>query len=93
MEAPITPTEVPRKTITPEEGRDLGRKAFKRVEIRDFKTFLLDQITDPIQPRSYRSPASDPFDLGQRRLHPVLFSALVCFGLLFAAFLSFTYWR
>ena len=92
MEAPITPLEMPLKTITPEEGVVLGSNAYKRGQVRDFPTSLLDLITDPIQPRSYK-PDADPDDPGRRRLHPLLVSGLLCFGLLFVVFLYFSYWQ
>jgi len=92
MEAPITLIEMPLKTITSEEGVILAKKAHKRGQVRDFRTSLLDLITDPIQPRSYK-PEADPDDPGRRRLHPMLVSGLVCFGLLFAVFVYFSYWQ
>ena len=92
MEAQNTSAEMPLKTISPEEGVVLIRKAFERGQVRDFPTTLLDRITDPIQPRTFRSNA-DPDDPGRRRLHPILVSGLVCFGLMFVVFLYFSYWR
>ena len=93
MEAPNTPTEVPLRTITPEEGLALVREAFKLRQVRDFQTFLLDHITDPVEPRSYSPDSRNPDDPGRRRLHPLLVSGIVCFGLLFAVFVYFSYWR
>jgi hypothetical protein len=49
-------------------------------------------MTDPIQPRSYRTDA-DPDDPGRRRLHPILVSGIVCFGLMFVIFFYFSYWK
>ncbi len=49
MESKNTTIEMPLTTITQEEGVALARKAFKRVQVRDFKTSLLDRITDPIR--------------------------------------------
>jgi hypothetical protein len=92
MEAPITPLEMPLKTITPVEGVVLASKAYKRGQVRDFPRFLLDCITDPIQPRSY-GLSCEPDDPGRRRLHPILVSGLVCFGLMFVIFLYFSYCR
>jgi len=92
MEALITSAEMPLKTISAEEGVVLIGKAFERGQVRDFPTSLLDRITDPIQPRSYR-PDADPDDPGRRRLHPILVSGLVCFGLMFVVFLYFSYCR
>jgi len=83
---------MPQMTISWEEGVVLIRKAFGRGEVRECPTYLLDRITDPIQPRSYR-PDADPDDPGRRRLHPILVSGLVCFGLMFVMFLYFSYWR
>jgi hypothetical protein len=83
---------MPLKTINAEEGVVLIGKAFGRGQVRDFPTCLLDRITDPIQPRSYRTDA-DPDDPGRRRLHPILVSGFVCFGLMFVIFLYFSYWR
>ena len=45
----IRPIEMPLRTITQEEGVALARKAFKRGQVRDFQTSLLDRITDPVQ--------------------------------------------
>ena len=92
MESKNTTIEMPLTTITQEEGVALARKAFKRVQVRDFKTFLLDRITDPIRKYSYK-PDANPDDPGRRRLHPILVSGLVCFGLMLAVFLYFSYWR
>jgi hypothetical protein len=92
MEAPITPVEMPLRTVTPQEGVVLAKKAYKRGQVRDFPTSLLDRITDPVQPRAYRPDAVSD-DPGRRRLHPILVSGLVCFGLMFVIFLYFSYWR
>ena len=92
MESKTAPIEMPLTTITQEEGVALARKAFKRGQIRDFKTSLLDRITDPIRRYSYK-PDANPDDPGRRRLHPILVSGLVCFGLMLAVFLYFSYWR
>jgi hypothetical protein len=92
MESETTLAEVPLKTISPEEGVVLIGKAFGRGQVRDYRTWLLDLITDPIQPRSYNSDA-DPDDPGRRRLHPILVSGIVCFGLMFVIFLYFSYWK
>jgi len=92
MESKNTTIEMPLTTITQEEGVTLARKAFKRVQVRDFKTSLLDRITDPIRKYSYK-PDANPDDPGRRRLHPILVSGLVCFGLMLAVFLYFSYWR
>ena len=92
MEAPNIPIEMPLKTITQEEGVALARKAFKRGQVRDFQTSLLDRITDPVRKYSYK-PDANPDDPGRRRLHPILVSGLVCFGLMLAVFLYFSYWR
>ena len=92
MESNNTTIEMPLTTITQEEGVALARKAFKRVQVRDFKTSLLDRITDPIRRYSYK-PDANPDDPGRRRLHPILVSGLVCFGLMLAVFLYFSYWR
>jgi hypothetical protein len=92
MEAHITPAEMPLKAISPEEGVVLIGKAFTRGEVQDYTTCLLDRMTDPIQPRSYRTDA-DPDDPGRRRLHPILVSGIVCFGLMFVIFFYFSYWK
>ena len=92
MESNNTTIEMPLTTITQEEGVALARKAFKRVQVRDFKTSLLDRITDPIRKYSYK-PDANPDDPGRRRLHPILVSGLVCFGLMLAVFFYFSYWR
>jgi hypothetical protein len=92
MEAPNMPIEMPLTIITQEEGVTLARKAFKRGQVRDFRTSLLDRITDPIRKYSYK-PDANPDDPGRRRLHPILVSGLVCFGLMLAVFLYFSYWR
>ena len=92
MEAPNTPIEMPLTSITQEEGVALARKVFKRGQLRDFPTSLLDHITDPIQQHSYK-PDANPDDPGRRRLHPILVSGLVCFGLMLVTFLYFSYWR
>ena len=92
MESKNTTIEMPLTTITQEEGVTLARKAVKRVQVRDFKTSLLDRITDPIRKYSYK-PDANPDDPGRRRLHPILVSGLVCFGLMLAVFLYFSYWR
>ncbi len=92
MESNNTTIEMPLTTITQEEGVALARKAFKRVQVRDFKTSLLDRITDPIRKYSYK-PDANPDDPGRRRLHPILVSGLACFGLMLAVFLYFSYWR
>ena len=92
MESNNTTIEMPLTTITQEEGAALARTAFKRVQVRDFKTSLLDRITDPIRKYSYK-PDANPDDPGRRRLHPILVSGLVCFGLMLAVFLYFSYWR
>jgi len=92
MESNNTTIEMPLTTISQEEGVALARKAFKRVQVRDFKTSLLDRITDPIRKYSYK-PDANPDDPGRRRLHPILVSGLVCFGLMLAVFLYFSYWR
>ena len=92
MEAPNLPVEMPLTIITQEEGVALARKAFKRGQVRDFRTSLLDRITDPIRKYSYK-PDANPDDPGRRRLHPILASGLVCFGLMLAVFLYFSYWR
>jgi len=92
MESKTTLIEMPLTTITQEEGVVLARKAFKRGQVRDFKTSLLDRITDPIRKYSYK-PDANPDDPGRRRLHPILVSGLVCFGLMLAVFLYFSYWR
>ena len=92
MEAPNKPIEMPLRTITQEEGVVLARKAFKRGQVRDFQTSLLDLITDPIRQHSYK-PDANPDDPGRRRLHPILVSGLVCFGLMLVIFLYFSYWR
>jgi hypothetical protein len=85
-------SKIPSKTITPEEGVVLAEKAFNRGLTQPFRTILLDTITDPIQPRSYK-PDANPDDPGRRRLHPLLVSTLIFFGLLFAMFVYFTYWQ
>ena len=92
MEAPNMPIEMPLTIITQEEGVALARKAFTRGQVRDFRTSLLDRITDPIRKYSYK-PDANPDDPGRRRLHPILVSGLVCFGLMLAVFLYFSYWR
>jgi len=92
MESKTTLIEMPLTTITQEEGVVLARKAFKRGQVRDFKTSLLDRITDPIRKYSYK-PDANPDDPGRRRLHPILVSGLVCFGLMLAVYLYFSYWR
>ncbi len=92
MESKNTTIEMPLTTITQEEGVALARKAFKRVQVRDFKTSLLDRITDPIRKYSYK-PDANPDDPGRRRLHPILVSGLVCFALMLAVFLYFSFWR
>ena len=92
MESKNTTIEMPLTTITQEEGVALARKAFKRVQVRDFKTSLLDRITDPVRKYSYK-PDANPDDPGRRRLHPILVSGLVCFGLMLAVFLYFSFWR
>jgi len=92
MESKNTTIEMPLTTISQEEGVALARKAFKRVQVRDFKTSLLDRITDPVRKYSYK-PDANPDDPGRRRLHPILVSGLVCFGLMLAVFLYFSYWR
>ena len=92
MESKNTPIEMPLTTITQGEGVALARKAFKRVQVRDFKTSLLDRITDPIRKYSYK-PDANPDDPGRRRLHPVLVSGIVCLGLMFILFLYFSYWQ
>ena len=92
MESKNTTIEMPLTTISQEEGVALAKKAFKRVQVRDFKTSLLDRITDPIRKYSYK-PDANPDDPGRRRLHPILVSGLVCFGLMLAVFLYFSYWR
>jgi hypothetical protein len=92
MKAKEKRTELPLRTITPEEGLAFAREAFKFGKDRGFTTFLLDPITDPIEPRSYNPDSSDPDQPGRRRLHPLLVSGLVCFGLLFAVFVYFSYW-
>ena len=92
MEAQDMQTEMPLRSITPEEGLALVKEAFKRGEDPDFQSFLLDRITDPIQKRVY-APIAKLGDPGRRRLHPILVSGLVCFGLLFAVFVYFSYWR
>ena len=92
MESKTTLIEMPLTTITQEEGVVLARKAFKRGQVRDFRTSLLDRITDPIRKYSYK-PDANPDDPGRRRLHPILVSGLVCFGLMLAVFLYFSYWR
>jgi hypothetical protein len=70
----------------------LAKNAYKRGQVRDLPTSLLDRITDPVQPRSYK-PDAEPDDPGRRRLHPILVSGLVCFGLMFVIFLYFSYRR
>jgi hypothetical protein len=92
MESKNTTIEMPLTTITQEEGVALARKAFKRVQVSDFKTSLLDRITDPIRKYSYK-PDANPDDPGRRRLHPILVSGFVCFGLILAVFLYFSFWR
>ena len=92
MESKTTPIEMPLTTITQEEGVVIARKAFNRGQVRDFKTSLLDRITDPVKKHSYK-PDANPDDPGRRRLHPILVSGLVCFGLMLAVFLYFSYWR
>ncbi len=92
MESKNTTIEMPLTTITQEEGVALARNAFKRVQVRGFKTSLLDRITDPIRKYSYK-PDANPDDPGRRRLHPILVSGLVCFGLMLAVFLYFSFWR
>ena len=92
MEAPNMPIEMPLTIITQEEGVTLARKAFKRGQVRDCRTSLLDRITDPIRKYSYK-PDANPDDPGRRRLHPILVSGLVCCGLMLAVFLYFSYWR
>jgi len=92
MEAPSKPKEMPLKTITPEEGAVYAREAFKRGQVRDFSASLRGLITDPVQQHSYK-PDANPDDPGRRRLHPILVSGLVCFGLMFVIFLYFTYWQ
>jgi hypothetical protein len=92
MESKNTTIEMLLTTIAQEEGVALARKAFKRVQVRDFKTSLLDRITDPVRKYSYK-PDANPDDPGRRRLHPNLVSGLVCFGLMLAVFLYFSYWR
>ena len=92
MEAPNKPIEMPLKIITQEEGVMYARKAFERGQVRDFSASLLDLITDPIRKYSYK-PDANPDDPGRRRLHPILVSGLVCFGLMFVIFLYFSYWQ
>ena len=92
MEAQSKPKEMPLRAITPEESVMYAREAFKRGQIRDFSTSLLDLVTDPVQQHSYK-PDANPDDPGRRRLHPILVSGIVCFGLMFAMFLYFSYWR
>jgi hypothetical protein len=92
MEAPNIPIEMPLTIITQEEGVVLARKAFKRGQVRDFSASLLGLITDPVQQHLYK-PDANPDDPGRRRLHPILVSGLVCFGLMFVIFLYFTYWQ
>ena len=92
MEASNKPKEMPLKTITPEEGIVYAREAFKRGQVRDFSASLRGLITDPVQQHSYK-PDANPDDPGRRRLHPILVSELVCFGLMLAVFLYFSYWR
>ncbi len=84
--------ERPLKTIREDEGVSLVKDAFKRGQGQTFRMFLLDHITDPVQPRSY-PPNAGPDEPGRRRLHPLLVSAIVCFGLLFALFIYFSFWR
>ena len=67
-------------------------KAFKRGQVRDFPTCLLDRITDPIS-HTHTGLMPTPTIPGRRRLHPILVSGLVCFGLMFVMFLYFSYWR
>jgi hypothetical protein len=92
MEAPNKPKEMPLRTITQEEAVVYAREAFKRGQVRDFSASLLGLITDPVQQHSYK-PDANPDDPGRRRLHPILVSGLVCFGLMFVIFLYFTYWQ
>ncbi len=92
METPKKPKVLPLRAITQEEGLMYARAASKRCKIRAYSTSLLDLVTDPIQPHSYK-PDANPDDPGRRRLHPVLVSGIVCLGLMFILFLYFSYWQ
>lgn len=72
------------RTITPEEGVALAEKAYSRADDRNFAAFLLDHITDPVQPRN---------EAGRRRIHPVLVSTIIIGVLLSALFIYFSYWH
>ena len=69
MEALKKEEVLPLRNITQEEGVKFSKKAFARGQDRNFRQFILDHITDPVQPRTY-PPNCDPDDKGHRRFHP-----------------------
>jgi hypothetical protein len=92
MEALKKEEVLPLRNITQEEGVKFSKKAFARGQVRSFRQFILDHITDPVQPRTY-PPNCDPDDKGHWRFHPILVTAVICAGVLFAAFLYFSFFK
>jgi hypothetical protein len=90
MEEEIVPVERSLKAISPEEGGAHLQEAFARGKVGNYSSSLLDRITDPVEPRSYK-PDAKIDDPGQRRLHPVLVTGAVCLVLMFILFLYFSY--
>lgn len=84
--------ELPMNTIDEAEGVSLCLAAHKRGSARTFRTYLLDMITDSVTPRTYPADC-DPDHPGRRRLHPLFVSAGVCFGVLFAVTVYFSFSR